>query len=85
MTDDTRDIPQDIAALGFEDALAALEAIVGKLESGSVSLEDSIDMYTRGTWLKRHCENKLHEAEARIEKIALREGGEVATEDFEGK
>lgn len=85
MTDDTRDIPQDIAALGFEDALAALEAIVGKLESGSVSLEDSIDMYTRGTWLKRHCENKLRQAEARIEKIALREGGEVATEDFEGK
>lgn len=85
MTDDTRDIPQDIAALGFEDALAALEAIVGKLESGSVSLEDSIDMYTRGTWLKRHCENKLRQAEARIEKIALREDGEVATEDFEDK
>lgn len=85
MTGEQDAIPEDIAALGFEEALAALEEIVGKLESGSVNLEDSIDMYTRGTWLKRHCEAKLRLAEARIEKIALREDGEVSSEDFEDR
>lgn len=85
MAGQDQDLPADIAALDFEAALAALEDIVGKLESGAVSLEDSIDMYTRGTWLKRHCENKLRLAEARIEKITLREDGEVTSEDFEDR
>lgn len=68
-------MPEDIAAMPFEQALAALEEIVSRLESASVSLEDSIDLYARGVWLKRHCENKLNAAEARIEKIALDEDG----------
>lgn len=76
-------IPPDIEALSFEEALKALEEIVGKLESGEVSLEDSIEIYTRGTHLKRHCENKLKLAEARIEKIALDAEGEPTLEPFD--
>ncbi|MCG8506925.1 MAG: exodeoxyribonuclease VII small subunit [Sphingomonadales bacterium] len=70
-------IPKDIAELSFEQALEALEDIVKKLEEGTVGLEDSIDIYTRGTLLKRHCEEKLKLAEARIEKIRLSDAGEA--------
>jgi exodeoxyribonuclease VII small subunit len=61
----------DIKALSFEKALALLEEIVAKLESGRVDLEDSIKIYESGEALRKHCESKLAEAEARIEKITL--------------
>ena len=61
----------DIASLNFEKALAQLEEIVAKLESGKVDLEESIKIYERGEALRKHCEAKLAEAEARIEKIVL--------------
>lgn len=77
-------IPDDIAKLSFEEAMAALEDIVGKLESGDVSLEDSIEIYTRGTMLRRHCQEKLGAAQARIEKITLSEvGAPEGTEPFD--
>ena len=63
--------PADIARLGFEDALKELEEIVRALEQGKGKLEDAIRSYERGAALKAHCERKLAEAEARIEKIAL--------------
>ena len=61
----------DISAMNFEMALAELETIVAKLESGKVDLEESIKIYERGEALRKHCEAKLAEAEARIEKITL--------------
>lgn len=76
-------IPGEIQKMAFEEALAALEEIVGKLESGEVSLEDSIDIYTRGTHLKRHCQDKLKDAQARIEKITVSDNGTASgTEPF---
>ena len=63
--------PDDIAAMSFENALAALEEIVARLEGGRVDLEESIKIYERGEALRKHCESKLREAEARIEKITL--------------
>ena len=45
--------------------------IVARLEGGSVELEESIKIYERGESLRKHCEAKLREAEARIEKITL--------------
>jgi exodeoxyribonuclease VII small subunit len=65
----------DIKTLSFEKALALLEEIVAKLESGKVDLEESIKIYERGEALRKHCETKLAEAEARIEKITLGAGG----------
>ena len=79
MADKKQSIPSDIAKLSFEEALAELESVVQKLESGQVSLEDSIDMYTRGTYLKQHCEARLADAQARIEKVVV-SGDSVATE-----
>ncbi len=61
----------DVAAMPFEKALAELEQIVSKLESGNVPLEDSIKIYERGEALKKRCDALLKDAEARVEKIAL--------------
>ncbi len=61
----------DIAALPFEKAMQELEDIVGKLEKGAVSLDESVKLYERGEALKKRCETLLREAEARIEKITL--------------
>ena len=61
----------DISTLNFETALAELEQIVARLEGGKVDLEDSIKIYERGEALRKHCDAKLAEAEARIEKITL--------------
>ena len=79
-------IPDDIKKMSFEDALKALEEIVGRLESGDISLEESIDVYTRGTLLKQHCEDKLKDARAKIEKITLDDAGKPSgTEPFESE
>ncbi len=67
----------DMANLSFEDALEQLEAIVRTLEGGEAKLDDAIGAYERGIALKTHCETKLSEAKARIEKIAF-EGSEPA-------
>ena len=69
------DIPADIAKLGFEEALKELEAIVTQLESGRGRLEEAITSYERGDALKRHCQRKLAEAQAKIEKITFAADG----------
>ena len=67
--------PQDLTGLSFEDALARLEKIVHSLEAGDTPLEASIDLYTQGQALKKHCEAKLAGATARIEAIQLGSDG----------
>ena len=70
----------EISSLSFEAALAELEKIVAKLESGEAPLQQSIQIYERGEALKSHCEKLLKAAEARIEKITLnKEGGPSGT------
>ncbi len=76
-------IPADIKKMSFEDALAELEKIVGDLEQGANKLDDAIGAYERGTLLKKHCEAKLHEAKARIEKISVGPDGDAAAEPVE--
>lgn len=70
----------DIQKMSFEDALKELETIVRSLESGSGQLDAAIDAYERGAALKKHCEAKLREAQAKIEKITVDAGGGVSTE-----
>ncbi len=67
---DTPPPPADAAApLAFEDALAELEKIVRQLETGEVSLEESVALYERGQMLRAQCEARLNAAQARIEQI----------------
>lgn len=69
------DIKSDIEAMSFETALKELEAIVDRLESGDIELEESITKYERGEALKARCEALLKQAEARVEKISLKADG----------
>ncbi len=75
-------LPADIAKLSFEEAMAELEKLVRQLEDGRAKLDDAIGAYERGALLKRHCEAKLREAEARIEKITVSESGAIQTAPF---
>lgn len=65
----------DIAAMSFEQALAALERIVEDLERGDVPLDKSIQFYERGEALKVHCDKLLRSAEDKVEKIRLSRDG----------
>ncbi|GLQ06374.1 exodeoxyribonuclease VII small subunit [Sneathiella chinensis] len=72
-------IPADIAELSFEAALKELEQIVERLDSGQVDLDQSIEIYTRGSLLKQHCEDKLRSAQEKIDKI-VNQNGTLGTE-----
>jgi len=73
-----------IGAMSFEEAMAALEAVVGQLERGDVALEQSIALYERGAALKAHCADKLKDAEEKVELIRAQEGRAIGTTSVEG-
>jgi exodeoxyribonuclease VII small subunit len=75
--------PKDIKSMTFEEALEELKEIVSGLESGEGRLDEAIAAYGRGAELKRHCEEKLREAQEKIDKITLGPEGDVKTEPFE--
>ena len=66
---DKVEIAEDILELSFEEALNELETIVDRLETGDVALEESIEIYRRGSQLRAYCDEKLKSAQAKIEKI----------------
>lgn len=68
-----------IDTLSFEQALTELETIVRGLEKGDTPLEQSIESYERGVALKKHCESKLRDAQAKIEKITVGANGSLST------
>ncbi|SDO00597.1 Exodeoxyribonuclease VII small subunit [Lutimaribacter pacificus] len=74
-----------VAEMSFEEAMRALEEVVGKLERGDVPLEESITLYERGAELKKRCEAKLKEAEEKVAAITLDgEGNPTGTTPVEG-
>lgn len=77
------DIPPDIRKMSFEEALDELKTIVGKLEQGQGTLDSAIGDYDRGAALKRHCDAKLREAQAKIEKISLSADGTATSEPLD--
>ena len=84
MTDFETSLDKPENTISFEDALSELEAIVEKLEGGTVDLDKAIDAYARGMSLKQHCQARLEEARLRVEQIKLPEnGGAVTARPFE--
>jgi exodeoxyribonuclease VII small subunit len=65
----------------FEESLAQLEALVEKMESGELSLEDSLSTFEEGIKLTRSCQNALKEAEQKVQLLMV-ENGEVSAEPF---
>jgi exodeoxyribonuclease VII small subunit len=74
-----------VTELSFEQAMAELETVVGRLERGDVALDESIALYERGALLKKRCETKLREAEEKVAAITLdAEGNPAGTVPVEG-
>jgi len=69
----------------FEEAMRALEEVLGQLERGDVALDESIKLYERGAALKKRCEDKLKEAEEKVAQITLDgDGAPTGTKTVEG-
>lgn len=68
----------------FEQSLAALEALVARMEKGELSLEESLKAFEQGIKLTRECQARLSEAEQRVQ-ILLEQDGQVTLTPFEGQ
>ena len=66
----------------FEAALAELEKIAEKMESGDQPLEESLRLFQRGIELTRACQQGLKDAEQRVEKLVSK-NGELAIKPLE--
>lgn len=63
----------------FEKALAELEVLVGQLESGELSLDESLERFKKGVQLTRECQQVLDQAQQTVEKLLS--DGETAIMD----
>lgn len=59
----------EISSLSYEEAYAELEALVARMESGELPLEESVALYERGQRLAAHCQALLEEAELKIKLV----------------
>jgi exodeoxyribonuclease VII small subunit len=69
-----------IEVMSFEDALNELQGLVKALEKGEAKLDEAIRAYERGAALKQHCERKLREAQAKVDKIVVGADGSLSSE-----
>jgi exodeoxyribonuclease VII small subunit len=67
----------------FEQSLARLEEVVRKLESPNLPLDQAMKLFEEGMQLSRDCQKQLEQAEARVEILLKKAGGEMVAETFE--
>lgn len=65
----------------FEDAFKRLEQIVGNLESGDLSLEESMKLFEEGIGLTEACKSRLEDAEQKIQLLLKNSDGKLSLED----
>ena len=66
----------------FEEAFKRLEDIVTKLESGDLSLEDSMSLFEEGIILTKTCKSRLEAAEQKIQLLLKDSDGNLSLEDI---
>ena len=66
---------EDRAGKKFEVALEELESVVEQLESGDLSLEDSLAAFEKGVNLVKYCNQKLNEVEKKVEVLVKDKDG----------
>jgi exodeoxyribonuclease VII small subunit len=72
----------DPTTLSFEAALERLETIVESMESGDVPLADLLTRFEEGSRLLKACEERLRDAELRIDLLKRQKDGATALADF---
>lgn len=65
----------------FETSLATLETLVERMESGELSLEESLSAFEQGIQLTKSCQRALQEAEQQV-KILIEQNGSQSLQDF---
>lgn len=73
---------QKTETASFEEALSELEALVERMESGDLTLEESLAAFEQGISLTRHCQEALQAAEQKVEILTARTP-DAATEPFD--
>ena len=73
---------KDPRELKFEEAIADLEQVVEQLESGDLSLEDSLAAFEKGVGLVRYCNQKLSEVEKKVELPVKDKQGQLQLKSF---
>ena len=69
--------------MDFEKKLTRLEDIVEKMETGELTLEDSLKLFEEGVKLSRECGTQLSEAEQKVKLLlGVDEKGQASTSDF---
>lgn len=72
----------DLSGLTYEEALAALETVVARLESGDVTLDESMKLFERGTALAKICATRLAAIEHQITQLLEKADGTVEERPF---
>lgn len=67
---------------GLEEALQQLESLVETLEDGDLSLEESLQVFESGVKLTRECQQRLAEAEQKVQQL-IEDQGQVRLTDFD--
>jgi exodeoxyribonuclease VII small subunit len=75
--------PDDINTLSYEAALGQLDALIDKLERGSIPLEEAIAAYERGAKLAQHCAALLDRTERRVNQLVVGADGAIAERPLE--
>jgi exodeoxyribonuclease VII small subunit len=65
----------------FEESLAELESLVERMESGEMSLEDSLKAFEQGIKYTRDCQNALTKAEQKVQ-LLLQKNGQMEAQPF---
>ena len=71
-----------MAEKNFEKIMGELEETVKKLESGDISLEESLGLFEKGVTLSKQCQKMLDEAEKKVSVLLSGADGEKVKEDF---
>lgn len=66
----------------FEESLARLESLVERMETGDLSLEESLKTFEDGIKLTRECQQALKSAEQKV-KLLIEKNGEIEEQPFE--
>ncbi|MGI9282878.1 MAG: exodeoxyribonuclease VII small subunit [Endozoicomonas sp.] len=75
-------MPEKKQGFAFEQSLTELDALVQQMESGDMSLEESLKAFEKGVKLTRECQKALTEAEQRVQQL-LENQGQLETRPFD--
>jgi exodeoxyribonuclease VII small subunit len=79
------DTSDDVAAMRYEQALSELDSLIGRLESGTVDLDEAIACYERGSRLAQRCAELLDLTEQRVMQLVVGPGSSSRERPFMGE